>query len=45
MCLTKSGRIECKGIVLKLRQIDGVILVMFYMVLQAGSLIRKFDCL
>ena len=30
MCLTESGRIECKGIVLKLRQIDGVILVIFY---------------
>ena len=27
MCLTESSRIECKGIVRKLRQIDGVILV------------------
>ena len=30
MCLTESSRIECKGIVQKLRQIDGVILVRIY---------------
>ena len=37
MCLTESGWIECKRIVLKLRQIDGVILVIFYMVFWADS--------
>ena len=30
MCLTESGRIECKRIVRKLQQIDGVILARFY---------------
>ena len=30
MCLTESGPIECKRIVSKLRQIDGVTIVIIY---------------